>query len=199
MTRANRLALACSLVAVLAAGCGPSTSTVAPATSTPVVPPTEGPTLTPATPPPATTAPTTAATLAGAVCGPSDLKASHGLVDGAAGSVFTQVVLEANSSCTVDATPSVGLQDKNGTAVVPDTAASGGPFQLEAGKAYTSTVRFANWCGSNPAFPVSLIIWIDGDKLVVTGGSFPSDGMPGCLGAPGSAATLDATPWAVSP
>src|SRR5262249_21721609 len=158
--------------------------------------PTVAPTLTPATPGPvATLAATAAPTIAGTLpCGPADLKASHGLVDGAAGSVFTEVVLEANSTCTVDATPSIGLQDKNGTALIAVTQASGGPFELTAGSAYSTTVRLANWCGKDPTFPVSLLIWVDADKLIVGGGSFPSDGMPGCLGGPGSAATLEATP-----
>lgn len=198
MTRAYRLALACSLAAFVA-GCSPSTPTEAPATATatPVVAPTAGPTLTPATAAPASTpGPTTAGVVP---CGPADVKASHGLVDGAAGSVFTEVVLEANSTCTVDATPSIGLQDKNGTALIAVTAASGGPFELTAGSAYTTTVRLANWCGPDPAFPVALLIWLDADKLVVGGGSFPSDGMPGCLGGAGSAARLEATPWSPSP
>jgi hypothetical protein len=58
-------------------------------------------------------------------------------------------------------------------------------------------VRIANWCGPDPAFPLALVLWIDADKLVVGGGSFPDGGMPGCIGTGG--VRLESTPWTVSP
>jgi hypothetical protein len=130
-------------------------------------------------------------------CAPADLKVSHGLIDGAAGSIFTEIVLVANSSCSVEASPSLGLQDKSGGELVPATSAGPGWIALAAGGAYTAQVRIANWCAPNPAFPLALVVWIDSDKLIVTGGSFPQDGMPGCLSDGG--VELESTPWVASP
>jgi hypothetical protein len=194
-----RLVLGGFLAAALVA-CGPdlaSTPSPAAATAAPT------PLILVSPSPAATTAPTLAPTsaptaVAGSTpCSVADLKASHGLVDGAAGSIFTDVVLESSSNCTVETAPSLGLQDKSGNALVTATAAGAGSIQLVAGGAYTSTVRIANWCQPEPAFPVSLVLWIDSEKLVVSGGSFPDGGMPGCLGTDG--VHLESTPWLVSP
>jgi hypothetical protein len=187
-------------LAVGLVACGPSTPTASPA---PVMPaPTNSPaaTITPATPTPVpTVAPTAVSTPVGgvAVCGVADLKASHGLVDGAAGSIITEVVLESNTHCTVETSPALGLQDKSGTALITATPAGPGSIELVAGGAYTSQIRIANWCAPEPAFPLALILWIDDEKLVVTGGSFPDSGMPGCLGTGG--VRLESTPWVASP
>lgn len=192
-----RLVLAGFLAAeVVACGTAAPTSSPAPVASAPTE--TLPPTLTPATPTPIVT-PTPVPTPVGGigVCGTADLKASHGLVEGAAGSIITQVVLESNADCTVETSPSLGLQDKAGSAVVTATPAGPGTIELHAGSAYTSQVRIANWCDPEPAFPLALILWIDGDKLVVTGGSFPDGGMPGCLGSGG--VRLESTAWVVSP
>ena len=193
-----RLALGGFLAAALVA-CGPAlTSTPSPASGTTAPTETLGPTLTPATPTPIVT-PTPVPTPVGGIgiCGTADLKASHGLVEGAAGSLITQVVLESNADCTVETSPSLGLQDKSGNALVTATQAGPGTVELHAGNAYSSQVRIANWCHPEPAFPLALILWIDGEKLIVTGGSFPDGGMPGCLGAGG--VRLESTAWVVSP
>ncbi|HYK95343.1 MAG TPA: hypothetical protein VE011_05710 [Candidatus Dormibacteraeota bacterium] len=193
-----RLALGGFLAAAMVA-CSPSlTSTPSPASGATAPTETLGPTLTPATPTPIVT-PTPVPTPVGGVgiCATADLKASHGLAEGAAGSIITQVVLESNSHCTVETSPSLGLQDKSGSALVAQTPAGPGTIELHAGVAYTSQVRIANWCAPEPAFPLALILWIDGEKLIVTGGSFPDGGMPGCLGSGG--VQLESTAWVASP
>jgi hypothetical protein len=190
-----RLILGGSLAAGLVA-CGtaaPTASPASPATSTPAATLATAPSPIPSAPP--TAAPTAAA--GATACGVADLKASHGLVDGAAGSMFTEVVLVSDTDCTIETSPSLGLQDKSGSALVTAAPAGAGSIQLVAGDAYTSQVRLANWCDPEPAFPLALILWIDSEKLVVTGGSFPEDGMPGCLGTGG--VRLEATPWVASP
>jgi hypothetical protein len=194
-----RLVLGGFLAAALVA-CGPDlASTPSPGVDTAAPTP-----LILVSPSPAeTTAPTVAPTSAPTAapgstrCGVTDLKASHGLDEGAAGSVITELVLESNSNCTVETAPSLGLQDKSGNALVTATPPGPGSIQLVAGGAYTTHVRIANWCQPEPAFPVSLVLWIDSEKLVVTGGSFPDGGMPGCLGTDG--VHLESTPWVVSP
>ena len=197
MTVAPRLLLGGFLGAVLVA-CGPAAPTASPvpaATDTATASPaaTISPTPTPAT----TVAPTPTPVAGIGICDVANLKASHGLIDGAAGSLFTDVVLVSDTDCTVDTSPSLGLQDKSGNALVTATPAGAGTIQLTAGDAYTSTVRIANWCGPDPAFPLALVLWIDADKLVVGGGSFPDGGMPGCIGTGG--VRLESNPWAVSP
>jgi hypothetical protein len=197
MTLAARLLLGGVLAAVLGA-CGPA----APSPS-PTIAATEAPTSVPAstvaaTPSPVPTVVPTPTAVAGATpCGTADLKASHGLVEGAAGSIITEVVLVADTSCTVETSASLGLQDNSGTTLVTATPAGPGSIELVAGAAYTANVRIANWCKPEPAFPVSLLLWIDDEKLIVSGGSFPQDGMPGCIGTDG--VHLEDTPWVASP
>lgn len=199
MTLAARLLLGGFLAAALV-GCGPATGTASPAPAVTPIPTGEGTpaaTVTPATPSPVPT-PTAGATAAGALsCGVADLKASHGLVDGAAGSIITEVVLVADTACTIETSPSLGLQDKSGTALITATPAGPGSIELVSGDSYTTQIRIANWCSPEPAFPLALILWIDSEKLVVGGGSFPDGGMPGCLGTGG--VRLESTPWVASP
>jgi hypothetical protein len=199
MTVAPRLLLGGFLGAVLVA-CGPAAPTASPApAATEAASPTPAATVAATPTPVATVAPTPTPTpVAGiGVCDVASLKASHGLIDGAAGSLFTDVVLVSDTACTVETSPSLGLQDKSGNALVTATPAGPGSIQLTAGDAYTSMVRIANWCGPDPAFPLALVLWIDADKLVVGGGSFPDGGMPGCIGTGG--VRLESTPWTVSP
>jgi hypothetical protein len=186
-------------VAVAFVACGPASPTSSPAPVTTQAPESAAPTLTPTATPAPSVAPTPAPTAAAGTtpCGTADLKASHGLVEGAAGSIITEIVLEANAACTVETSPSLGLQDKSGAALITATAAGAGSIELAAGGAYTSQVRIANWCNPEPAFPLALVLWIDADKLVVSGGSYPEDAMPGCLGTGG--VRLESTPWVAQP
>jgi len=192
--------IALVLIAGLGA-CGPATPSPVPTVAdTPSAAPviTAAPTLTPPTAVPVSTpSPLPTAAAGVPLCGIADLKASHGISDGAAGSIFTEVVLVSDATCTIDSTPSLGLQDSKGSPLVDATAAGPTAIELTGGDAYATQVRLANWCGPNPSFPLSLVLWIDSEKLVVGGGSFPVDGMPGCLG--GTGVRLEATPWALKP
>ena len=199
MTIAARLLISLLFGAAVAA-CGANTPSPSPTEAAAAVTSTPAPTAAPATPAPTPTeAPTSEPTPPDGVqvCGPADLKVSHGLVDGAAGSIITEIVLVSDSHCSVDTSPSLGLQDKSGAELVAATPAGSDTIELVAGGAYTAQVRIANWCGPDPAFPLALVLWIDSDKVVVTGGSFPQNGMPGCLGTGG--VRLESTPWVVSP
>jgi hypothetical protein len=113
----------------------------------------------------------------------ADLKASHGLVEGAAGSIITEVLLVSSIGCSVDAFPVLGLRDADGTAIVGGTAAGPGRLDLAPLGSYTSAVRVANWCVPEPAFPLALELRIGDQELEVTGGSFPEeDNLPTCSG-----------------
>ena len=127
-----------------------------------------------------------------------DLKASHDLVEGAAGSRLTTVVLVAASSCTVDLVPAMGIRDGGGAELVASTSAGSGRIDLDPDVSYSSEIRFANWCGPEPRYPLSLVVRIGAEEVEVTGSSFPEAGdMPPCNG--GGGPVLEAGQWEAAP
>lgn len=173
----------------LLAACGTPTPSVTPiATTVPTTAPVSAApvTLAPATAaptvPPPTVPPTTAAGTP--ACTAADLKATHGLVEGAAGSQLTEVVLVTSVRCSIEATPTLGLRDASGAAIVGGVATGAGRLDLSPELAYASNVRFANWCNPEPDFPLELTIRLGAEELAVGGGSFPDEesGMPPCNG-----------------
>jgi hypothetical protein len=187
------------IAAVLLAGtvfaCTPAAPTAAPTpspTAVATLPPTEPP-ITPSPPPVAT-----ATAAAGTACAPADLKASHGLVQGAAGSRIAEVILVSAVACSLDAFPALGLRDATNTALLSAPSTGPGRLDLAAGGAYTSNVRVANWCAAQPAFPLTLEIILGAEELPVSGGSFPEEGdLPPCNGSGGP--ILEGTAWAAAP
>ena len=198
--------LAAVLLALGLAACqvSPSTSaTYQPITAGPVTPaPSLAPTLAPTEVPPTVT-PTVAATpvpssVAGSPgCTAADLKASHGITDGAAGSLFTEVLLVSNSTCSIDAFPALGLRDSTGTAILGGASGGPGRIELTPGVPYTSNVRVSNWCADEPSFPLELELIVGSEEVAVTGGSFPEDGVPPCNGEGGP--ILEGTEWVPGP
>jgi hypothetical protein len=159
---------------------------VTPAPATPTAQPLETPA--PTVPPPAGAAP----------CAPADLKASHGFVEGAAGSRLTTIVLVSAMTCSIDAFPALGLRDGNGAIAVGASASGTGRLDVVAGDSYEANVRIANWCADQPVFPLTLEIVLGSESVTVTGGSFPEEGdLPPCNGAIGP--ILEATGWEAAP
>lgn len=200
----DRRAFTCTLVCALAlavalAGCGPASS------PSPTVGVTLGATAEPTAPasaPPVTLAPLPTAADTGSAgtppCSVADLKASHGLVEGAAGSRLTEVVLVSATTCSIDAYPALGLRDAGGTALLSGPSLGPGGIDLVPGVATVSQVRLSNWCAPEPAFPLSLEILVGGAELPVTGGSFPDDGdLPPCNGDGGP--ILEGSAWQQQP
>lgn len=177
-----------------------ATPTTAPTTE-PTIAPTPTPTVVPtesAAPPTAAATPATSAVAGSPACTAADLKASHDLVEGGAGSRFTTVLLVAASRCSVDAHPAMGLRDANGAQLVGSTAGGAGRIDLDPKASYSSEVRFANWCSPDPAFPVALVLRIGAAEVGVTGSSFPEEGdMPPCNG--GGGPDLEAAAWEATP
>lgn len=168
-------------------------ASVPPATEIPTLLPTESPAS-------ATGAPTPAATSASAEppCQAADLKASHDLVEGAAGSRLTTVVLTAATACSVDLFPPMGIRDGDGTELVASTTTGSGRIDLDPEVSYSSEVRFANWCNPEPKYPLGLVLRIGAAEVVVTGSSFPEAGdMPPCNGVGGP--RLEAGQWEAAP
>ena len=194
---AASLVLALGLTAVLVACTQTPATTTAPtlavATATPV--PTAAPTVAPTAAP----LPTPAATEAAGTpaCTPADLKAEHGIVEGAAGSRLTTVLLTTAIGCSIDAFPAMGLRDASGAILVGAASSGPGRIDLAAGDGYESNVRLANWCADPPDFPLTLEVVLGTDELPVTGGSFPEQGdLPPCSGDGGP--ILEATAWVVA-
>jgi hypothetical protein len=184
------------VVVALVAACGAPTPTLVPNVTT-------GPTIGPATDGPSASEPsaTTAApsTAAGAPpCAAADLKASHGLIEGAAGSALFEVVLVAANACSVDAFPTLGIRDASGGAIVGGVAGGSGRIDLAPQSSYSSAVRLSNWCAADPAFPLTLEIRLGAEELAVTGPLF-EDGsnLPPCNGEGG--ANLEAQAWTAGP
>jgi hypothetical protein len=189
-------------VLVLAAaviGCNPSpppSPTIAPASGASVAP-TAG-----ATTPAVTLAPLPTALDTGSAgtppCAVADLKASHGLVEGAVGSRLTEVLIVSAVTCSIDAYPTLGIRDADGTALLSGPAIGQGGIDLVPGVAHVSQVRLSNWCAPEPAFPLELQVRIEGGELPVTGGSFPDDGdLPPCNGDGGP--VLEGSAWLQQP
>jgi len=190
-------------IALVVGACGSGPVATESPTSPPptVVPATLAPTATTVaetTAPTATIAPTPVPTPFPGGCLPDDVKASHGLVEGAAGSRITQVVLVSAVDCSVDAFPALAVRDANGAPLVEATPAGPGRIDLVAGIAYESAARIANWCGVTPAYPLELELRLGPAEVPVTGTSFPSEGdMPPCTADGGP--ILEGTAWTPAP
>lgn len=168
--------------AVTAAPSIPASATPPPVAPTPSAPVAE-------TPPPAA-----------AQCEPADVKASHGRVDGAAGSRFTTVVLSPAFACSVDLFPAFGLRDANGAVLVGGVTGGSGRLDLDTELTYETNVRLANWCADDPVFPLRFELILGGATEEVTGATaFPEDGdVPPCNGET-VGRILEASSWEASP
>jgi hypothetical protein len=133
-----------------------------------------------------------------APCEPADVKASHGLVEGAAGSRLTSVVLVAAITCSVEASPAFVIRDAAGAPVVAGIAGGPGRIDLDPDNAYETEVRTANWCTGPWRFPFRLELVVNDRPIVVTGLPFPEEAdVPPCNGSGGP--ILEATSWTASP
>ena len=196
------LAAAALALGLVACTSTPSASPMASTLATPAA--TEAPSLaatlapsTPAPTPPATEAPTEPPGLAR--CEPIDIKASHGRVEGAAGSRFTTVELVAAVDCSVDLYPAFALIGPHGTVLVGGAAQGPGRIDLVAGESYESDVRLANWCGDGEPFPLNFKLHVGTETVNVTGGSFPEEGdFPPCNGDT-EGPILEASAWVLAP
>jgi hypothetical protein len=139
-----------------------------------------------------------AATPAAAACTAADLKISHGLVEGTAGSRNTELVLVTGVQCALPLGPVLGIRDANGQALIAGTSEDPGFITVGPGGSYVSEARVANWCGDDPAFPLTLELRLGADLVPIEGGSFPDEGdMPPCTAT--ASPILSATPWMVAP
>jgi len=185
------------VVAWFVAACGSTTPTLpVNATTGPSTGPiTDGPSTPDATP--ATSAPIASGTAVAPPCAATDLKASHGLIEGAAGSRLFDLVLVAGTTCSVDAFPTLGVRDASSAAILGGVAGGTGRVDVSPQTSYSSAVRLSNWCVTDAAFPISLEIRLGSEELAVTGPSIEETDVPPCNG--GGGATLEAGAWTPGP
>jgi hypothetical protein len=203
VSRRAALAAAGLLAGALVAACGPGPTAAPPSERPPSErPPSLVPTASPAPTPGATASesPTASPEDTGsgvAACVPADLKASHGIVEGTAGSRETEVVLVTAVRCALPAWPDVQLRDGLGVALVAGSSGGSGETVVQPGGSYVSAVQLSNWCGAEPAYPLTLDLLLDGESVAVSGGPFADEGdLPPCAG--GDLPILSGTAWTPS-
>jgi hypothetical protein len=191
--------------AMLLSACGTTVSTpsplpsIAPSTMPTAVPdtfdiPSAGPAT--ASPEPSDTETGNAGTPA---CPVDELKASRGITEVDGDDRTTEVVLVAADTCSIDAYPTLLLEDADSNIIVAVNAAGTGGIDLVGGVAYSSEVRLGNWCLDEPSYPVSIGILQGIQTLLVTGDSFPDeDDLPACLHDDADP-VLSGTAWSPKP
>lgn len=132
-------------------------------------------------------------------CAVDALKASRGITEVDGDDRTTEVVLVAADTCSIDAYPTLLLQDADSNIVVAANPAGPGGIDLVGGVAYSSEVRLGNWCLDEPSYPVSIGILQGIQTLLVTGDSFPEEGdLPACLHEDADP-VLSGTAWSPKP
>jgi hypothetical protein len=159
-----------------------------------------------APPAPASVAPAVAASPTPAVsavvigaCDPTTLSAKITLWDGAAGNRIAHVELtNGGSTCELPTMAKPQLVDGNGSVLIDGAApTASGTITIAAGHKFRTLVDVANYCGPDPAAPVSVAFALaDGHRIVATPFSPTDATVPPCNGAPGSAGDIQMHPWA---
>ena len=149
-------------------------------------------------PPPASGPAEPSASPAVVSCLPSALAARITLWEGAAGHRIAHVALtnQGSGACTI---PTVGrpqLVDGHGDVLIDGkTAHAGGSLTLAPGETAQTLVQAGNYCGPDPAPPVSVAFVLTGSDRVVASPLSPGDAtVPPCLGT-GQPADVEMQPW----
>jgi hypothetical protein len=140
----------------------------------------------------------TPAAIAVRACTPYDVDAVITAWDGAAGSRIATVELHqiGATPCTVDPLPQPWLADGGGTPLITGTAGAGAPITVAPGEVLNTLVQVGNYCGPEPAAPVTVAFTQNVAVFVATALS-PSDlsGVPPCNGEAGPASDIAMHPW----
>jgi hypothetical protein len=123
-----------------------------------------------------------------AACGIQDVARVAEAWGGAAGSrgtVVTVSLAQGRYACALPATVYGQIVDSSGAQLVTGrTPATTGSVSLDPGAAFTIGVAWSNWCGSEPAAPLSLSLAFGGGPSLMVGehGSIPASAVPPCSG-----------------
>lgn len=152
------------------------------------------PSVNPTAPPTPTAAPTIG------LCGPENVSAQITMWEGAAGHRIADVeVTNAGSeACTLPAVAKPQLVDGNGEVLIDGSSPASSPMiELAPGAVLRTLVQAGNYCGPDPAPPVSVaFVMSDGGSIVADPVSPTDVTVPPCLGPSGSAGTIEMQPWA---
>lgn len=142
---------------------------------------------------------TTPAAAAVRACTPYDVDAVITAWDGAAGSRIATVELHqiGTTACAVDPLPQPWLADGHGTPMLTGKAGAGTPITFAAGQVLRTLVQVGNYCGPEPAAPVT-VAFTQHDATFVATALSPTDlsGVPPCNGEAGPANDIAMHPWA---
>lgn len=136
-------------------------------------------------------------------CDRSDVTFAAEPWGGAAGSRGTTVTIElapGRPACILPPSVAVQIHDADGTVLVnSESVVAGGPDSLQPGAAFAGGIAWSNWCGSDPAAPVTLAVKMDGwlDWVPVTAPAGGLSPVPPCLG--NEPTTLSVTEFALQP
>lgn len=133
-------------------------------------------------------------------CDPASLPARITLWEGAAGHRIATVELTNSgpSPCTVPAMARPQLVDGEGTVLIDGSNPTGSDvLTMGPGDVLATLIQDGNYCGPAPVAPVSVaFVLSDGRRIVAAPFSANDATVPPCLGAPGSAGTIEMQPWA---
>jgi uncharacterized protein DUF4232 len=155
------------------------------------------------TPPPSvnpTAAPTPTAAPAIDLCGPENVTAQITMWEGAAGHRIADVELTnaGSGACTLPAVAKPQLLDGNGEVLIDGSSpTSSQMIELAPSAVLRTLVQAGNYCGPDPAPPVSVAFVLSDGGSIVADPVSPTDvTVPPCLGPSGSAGTIEMQPWA---
>jgi hypothetical protein len=131
-------------------------------------------------------------------CVEADLRVTATPWSGAAGSRWTEVVVEhvGEGACILPPAPVVGLVDAEGRLLLESTpAADGGAVLLEPGHSSGFQVRYSNACERAVAAPIALYLALDTSPVEVEDAVIASaDDLPPC-NAPDQPPSIEAGSW----
>jgi hypothetical protein len=141
----------------------------------------------------------TPAPVAMRACTPNDVDAVITAWDGAAGSRIATVELHqiGTTPCAVDPLPQPWLADGHGTPLLTGKAGAGTPITIAPGDVLHTLVQAGNYCGPEPAAPVT-VAFTEHDATFVATALSKTDlsGVPPCNGEAGPKNDIAMHPWA---
>lgn len=182
------------------AACNPTTGSSSSPTASPAPTTSASPTASPNPSVPAQSAApvaTPSAVAETASCAVTDLAATGGGWDAAAGSRGIEVSVGNRGSvaCVLPAGPTVAILDQAANVLLESPAASGGPGPtLEPGDTTSFTILMSNWCDQSVAPPLHVVLRIGDAGVEVQGASLSAEDLPPCNG-PGQPPSLSTSAW----
>jgi hypothetical protein len=133
----------------------------------------------------------------GGTCPVTDIVASAGGWEAAAGSRGAEVTVEnrGSAACTLPKGPLVAILDRTANILLasPASGTGTGPTLEPSGKT-GFTILFSNWCDMSVAPPLTVVLRVGSGAVEITGLSLTATDLPPCNG-PGQPANLTTTTW----